>query len=252
MNIFVIFIVLLHLSIGNIGALSKPNNGALQVELDNYKHRSRILLTMLYDECPGEMIVRKREVVENSNRLLTMIDSERKLYKELVTKLTNCRHLKKNNINTTTTTTKLSKTTSTPIILPIKECLSAVNLTEAWRRDYNGSGIRPIRNRYKCDLGSMIASGRPWFRFAGEAGERLLNTCPPQSSCGTAFPLWSNSVMPSQIGIATDIQLYASYSGSCAEWTYKATVIKCSDSQHDFVYRYDSPDRTCSGFCGMM
>ena len=59
-----------------------------------------------------------------------------------------------------------------------KECKSALNFTESWRRDYSGQNIQPINGFYNCDLSRLNELGNPWFRFSGEAGTHLLTSCP--------------------------------------------------------------------------
>ena len=106
---------------------------------------------------------------------------------------------------TTPTTTTIPITTRPS--LPV-ECLNAINLTESWRLDHSGSDIRPINGGWNCDT-SLINSGRPWFRFSGNAGSKLLNNCPAYFSCGTVCGIWSNSTMPSQVGVRVAFTAYA-------------------------------------------
>ena len=64
---------------------------------------------------------------------------------------------------------------TTEVYLP-EECLTATNLTEAWRMDHNGSGIQPrgftisTYQGYACDLNPALN----WFRFTGEAGKNYI------------------------------------------------------------------------------
>jgi len=150
-----------------------------------------------------------------------------------------------------------STTTSTSITQPAQLCQSAVNLTESWRKDHSDSGIKPIDGLHNCDTRDMVAAGKPWFRFSGAAGNRLLDHCVPSrasGSCGTQVALWSDDTMPDQIGVVTSIQAYASWWGHCkiSLYTTQCQVIRCSDKPHDFVYRLDDDSSICTmGFCGM-
>ena len=157
---------------------------------------------------------------------------------------------------TTTQTTTTPTTTATP--LPA-ECRSAINLTEYWRKDHSDSGIRPVDGNYNCDTRDMIAAGRPWFRFAGPAGNRLLDHCIPsywsnnRGSCGTGAALWSNDQMPKSIGSVTTINVYGSYNSNCKWYSgAQCEVMRCSNEAHDYIYRILSATSTCNyGFCGM-
>ena len=100
----------------------------------------------------------------------------------------------------------------------------------------------------------MIAAGRPWFRFVQGAGNKLLDSCVLNNSCGTYIPLWSNATMPSTVGNATSIQVYGHYTLGCMHFRLNASVMRCSwDSSNDFIYRYDDSagKGLLAGFCGM-
>ena len=64
---------------------------------------------------------------------------------------------------------------TTEVYLP-EECITATNLTEAWRIDHNSSGIQPrgftksTYHGYACDLNPALN----WFRFTGEAGKNFI------------------------------------------------------------------------------
>ena len=149
----------------------------------------------------------------------------------------------------TPTTTRTPMTTSIP-----GECISAINLTESWRGDYKGSAIRPVNGSLNCDTKQMIQQGRPWFRFSGAAGNRLLDSCRslPGHSCGTVLGMWSNDVMPIATGESRVIDAYAAYSATCYAWTQKLNVMKCSERQYDYIYKYLGDDHCHLGFCGMV
>jgi len=138
---------------------------------------------------------------------------------------------------------------------PPKECLEAQFFTESWRLRHNGDDFRGSGNHsffgYACDLHQI-----QWFRFSGAAGSRLLNTCPPPESCGTSLPIWSDADMPDSVGVVTNVEAYAvSYSGDCKSITYPLSVMRCSRSVNDFIYKLVNPVTnimSCiSAFCGM-
>ena len=108
----------------------------------------------------------------------------------------------------------------------------------------------------------MIKQGRPWFRFSGSAGNMMLNHTVLANSCGTHVSLWTNSTMPSIVGIEAAIKVYGDYNGGASNgnikggYTLSASVMRCSHSSGDFVYRYtEAKEDTrgcCCGFCGMI
>ena len=154
------------------------------------------------------------------------------------------------------TTTRPAPTTTIPPPQPA-ECQSAINLTEYWRKDHSGSNIKPIDGDWNCDKKPMIDAGRPWFRFTGAAGNRLLNHCVRSAdatgtSCGTGEAIWSDASMPTEIGVVTKFSAFGSYNGICKRATHECSVMRCSDQQFDLIYRYDDSDSSCNdGFCGM-
>ena len=155
------------------------------------------------------------------------------------------------------TTTTPAPTTTSPLPQPA-ECQSAINLTEYWRKDHSGSSIKPVDGYYNCDTRDMTASGRPWFRFTGAAGNRLLDHCVSSTaegwSCGTGGAIWSDATMPTEVGVVTNFTAFRSDNASpyCKYRTLQCSVMRCSDQPHDLIYRYDDASTDCYvGFCGM-
>ena len=241
------------------------------------RERNKILHDKLINEkCPdAEGMIGKRGLLGYPKDKLRL-EIEEELHENLLEMLIKCREnkgttmtppapvsttiLQKTTVQTTTaspttlkppttaqTTTTLYSTTTTTAPQPV-ECLNAINLTESWRSDNNGGKLAS-----NCDTEDMKKNGRPWFRFTGPAGNQLLNTCPPPSSCGTAAGIWSAAAMPTKIGAVTSITAYASWSNKgCKEFLESVSVVRCSDSIADFVYKYNSYSYSCNhGFCGM-
>jgi len=148
-----------------------------------------------------------------------------------------------------TSTVTVGSTTSKPFLM---KCQTATNLTKIWRADNKGMRLRP-NNTVICDTSTMIANGGPWFRFAGKAGNKLLDTCPPPYSCGSHIRFWSNATMPSEVGVATQVTVYGSWTDDCFQFPIYIRVMRCSTpSQHDFIYQYANTSSICYGsFCGM-
>lgn len=214
-----------------------------EVELGQYQVRVNEAYQSLLEECPDMLRIANREIMEGIPA--TALSMETRVYQMLAEKLAECRNKP-----------ATPQTTTLPALLaPIPdECKTAINLTESWRKDRNGTQIKPINNGYSCDTGPMVNNGRPWFRFTGAAGTRLLDTCPMLFSCGTFAPLWSISPMPADVGVQTPITVYGSRRPfyECNYYNLKAVVLRCSTKTNDFVYKYSDPETACAfGFCGM-
>lgn len=217
------------------------------IELYMFKHRNKVLLDLLISEgCVDNLTSRVRRSVDKGQALLQV---EKIVNGNLVDKLVTCRKTKSaaqnNNKQPPTTTTA-----------PVpSECVQALNLTEAWRMDHIGSNLRPVRGQENCDPQDMEKAGRPWFRFTGAAGNRLLNHCVPAMSCGTDLSLWSNDKMPSMVGVVTQFKVFAIWEGQCKYETLKSSVLRCSDRKNDYIYRWEinsEKKHGCDyGFCGM-
>jgi len=222
------------------------------VELEFYIQQNMFVVKLLVSE--GCMVQQRHSGVQRTlDSIDVQLDVQKRFYSELIEQLSRCRS------KATTTTTSATPTSTTTIPQP-PQCLSAINLTESWRKDHSDSGIRPIDGDPNCDTIDMNVD-RFWFRFSGAAGNRLLDHCVPSvvkiggGSCGTSLALWSDDTMPDQIGVVTSILAYPSFMGSCKHSSYTAQcqVIRCSDKPHDFVYRLvDDVSPGCYiGFCGM-
>ena len=226
-------------------------------EYQRMRERNQIIHdTLIEENCPdAEKILGKRAQFTPAEAGL-MLEVEEKLHGKLFAMLIKCREFSATTQTTTvstttfqqTTTTTLKPTTSTTAPQPV-ECLNAINLTESWRSDNKG---RKLNRGNNCDSPDMKNNGRPWFRFTGPAGNQLLNTCPPENSCGTIAGIWSDAAMPTMIGAVTNITAYGSWNGGCKEFPKSVSVVRCSDSIADFVYKYNSYSYSCNhGFCGM-
>ena len=220
--------------IGKRGQLGYPKD-KLRLEIEEELHENLL-----------EMLIKCRE-----NKGTTMTPpapvSTTILHKTTVqTTTASSTTLKPTNAQTATTST-LNPTTITTAPQPV-ECLNAINLTESWRSDNNGGKLNGQSN---CDTEDMKKNGRPWFRFTGSAGNQLLNTCPPPYSCGTQAGIWSDAAMPTKIGFVTNITAYGSFISGCKDYPESVSVVRCSDSVADFVYRYNGSGTCSLGFCGM-
>ncbi|XP_037671264.1 pancreatic secretory granule membrane major glycoprotein GP2 [Choloepus didactylus] len=75
-----------------------------------------------------------------------------------------------------------------------------------------------------------------WYRFVGEGGVRMPETCVPVYRCRTAAPLWLNGTHPSvEAGIVTRTAC-AHWSSNCCLWKTEVQVKACPGGYH--VYRF--------------
>jgi len=128
-----------------------------------------------------------------------------------------------------------------------------VNLTGSWRKDREGSDLKPVAGYYNCDRD--LQGNTQWFRFTGDGGRQLSDRCAPAYSCGAHGNFWSNAAMPTEIGEVKTVPIYGSWSGSCNWYTWPVdnplTVQRCSDREGDFVYSVRGTSSCYWSFCGM-
>ena len=89
----------------------------------------------------------------------------------------------------------------------------------------------------------------------------MLNTCPPEYSCGVASPIWTDEDAPEDVLSPATITAYVSayepgYTApsDCMYNSLQVQVMRCSlDTEYDLVYRYIGRYFSLCyiGFCGM-
>ncbi|KAF6035055.1 UMOD [Bugula neritina] len=282
MKIIVVILLLMVLSLrfssGEAASLSYDlfnNDDSLRLTFELFEERVKLLQKILAVNCTTEQLHRiKRDIIPGHGESQLFV--EKLLYQKLIRRLSECRQKSASTTMPMSTSTRMSTpistststvtSTSTSTVTPTStvtvestttskpfplECQTARNLTESWRADNKGMRLRP-NNTVICDTGTMIANGRPWFRFAGKAGNKLLDTCPPPDSCGSHSGIWSNATMPSEVGVATQVRAYGSWIDGCYQHQIYIKVMRCSTpSQHDFIYQYAGEDVCHYSFCGM-
>ena len=201
------------------------------------------------------------------------LEVEVQLYYKLMAALQNCRRLfslvttptpstitipEPVTVTTTVTTTTISGqviVTNTSTEWPIenntqwhnaKVCSSpnVLNLTDKARTTQLGGDI--------CDLAD-IRFKLNWFRFTGEAGNRLRDTCPSGVyNCGSHGGIWSNVYKPpADLFVKNNIVAFGSSQGVCRRYRLAMQVIRCGEG--DFIYRAMGHFGKCRlGFCGMV
>ncbi|XP_067023184.1 fibrillin-1-like isoform X3 [Acropora muricata] len=104
---------------------------------------------------------------------------------------------------------------------------------------YNGS----LSN---CDQGALITPA--WYRFSGDAGVKLADSCVQKSHCGTHAPGWFNGSLPSNVGETVVGTVCFHWSSSCCEWSVKIRVKKCNGSY--YVYELQRTPVCHLRYCG--
>ena len=232
----------------------------LKEKTQKYRDEIEILYKFLAKDCNlnREIVKRTNLEAEIEHSVLEKLRGE--LRKELLQCKKQTKAINPSTTPTTVLTTTKSPSTSTTTAYRVpKECQQARNYTALWRRDYKGLHIRPrYFNKYMCDL-----SRTEWFRFAGTAGNRMLNSCPEKYSCGTEYPYWTDEKMPSTIGVETIVNVYKVdeetnliyrwiKTKKCKSQTRKLKVMRCSGKPHDLIYKTTVFVNDCSeAFCGM-
>ena len=224
-------------------------------EHNAYRERVKILRNLITRDCQKKKTNQiKREITAEISKVKG--DVEKVLNERMERLLIECRRTA--NIKITDTTVHAvtnaaypsTLTTTSGMTTEPEECQGAINLTENWRQDNKGRRLRG--GNVKCDTKPMIARGRPWFRFAGAAGNMMLNSCPPDNSCGTHGGIWTNHTMPTAIGVPTNVTAYISFAG-CYRYPVSLIAMRCSNrTNNSFIYKYVDDFQGCSyAFCGM-
>ena len=146
-------------------------NTLVTLNMEQLRQETDVLQEKLKAENCWNQQKNKRDLIQKSSDGV-QFEAQTELYNRLMDLLIACRK------------EKLETTTKTSVPLPI-ECVNAVDLTQSWRKDHNGTNISYKENTHHCDPREMVSAGRPWFRIAGKAGNRLLDRCVPVKSCGT-------------------------------------------------------------------
>ncbi|VFV43153.1 uromodulin precursor [Lynx pardinus] len=116
----------------------------------------------------------------------------------------------------------------------VDPCQAHHILDEYWRSSEYGAG-------YTCDSG---LSG--WYRFVGQGGVRLADTCVPVLSCNTAAPMWLNGTHPSSDEGIVSRTTCAHWRGHCCLWDTPVQVKACAGY---YVYNLTAPPECYLAYC---
>ena len=119
-------------------------------------------------------------------------------------------------------------------------CPQYTNLTDAYRKCGHGT-----TDSDKCD---DTLSG--WYRFQGDAGRKMMNTCPSVNKCGGRFCAWLIDCHPTvaEGSVKKKVCIRRSETGDCCVNSYYTDVRNCSSY---FIYNLLPYQFSCDfRYCG--
>lgn len=114
-------------------------------------------------------------------------------------------------------------------------CQAHSTLDQYWRNTEHADG-------YTCD--SQLQG---WYRFVGQGGARLPETCVPVLRCNTAAPMWLNGTHPSSDEGIVSRTACAHWSDNCCMWSTPVQVKACADGY--YVYNLTAPPLCYLAYC---
>ncbi|XP_016012520.2 uromodulin isoform X2 [Rousettus aegyptiacus] len=114
-------------------------------------------------------------------------------------------------------------------------CQAHSTLDQYWRSTEYADG-------YACD--SQLQG---WYRFVGQGGARLPETCVPVLRCNTAAPMWLNGSHPSSDEGIVSRTACAHWSGNCCLWSAPVQVKACAGGY--YVYNLTAPPECYLAYC---
>nr|XP_054098633.1 uromodulin isoform X1 [Callithrix jacchus] len=114
-------------------------------------------------------------------------------------------------------------------------CQAHQILDEYWRSTEYGAG-------YTCDTDL-----RGWYRFVGQGGVSLAETCVPVLRCNTAAPMWLNGTHPSSDEGIVSRKACAHWSDHCCLWDASVQVKACAGGY--YVYNLTAPPECHLAYC---
>ena len=128
----------------------------------------------------------------------------------------------------------------TDLFLPkVDECYNYKALSGADRAQGN-----KLQNDVRCDQRDLEPG---WYRFQGDAGDRIPDKCVPMRSCGTHAPGWIDGNHPTvDEGVVTRKVCYH-WSNNCCNWHNNIRVKNCGAY---FVYELEKTPVCSLRYCG--
>ena len=111
---------------------------------------------------------------------------------------------------------------------------------------FNRSVANTDQKNLRCDQRHLHPLPA-WYRFNGEAGDKMPTSCVPKLRCGTHAPGWLNGSHPSvREGIVTRRVCYH-WGSRCCNWKNDIQIQNCGAF---YVYRLVKPPTCWLRYCG--
>ena len=111
---------------------------------------------------------------------------------------------------------------------------------------FNRSVAKTDQKNLRCDQRHLHPLPA-WYRFTGEAGDKMPTSCVPKRRCGTHAPGWLNGSHPSVgEGIVTRRVCYH-WGSRCCNWKNDIQIQNCGAF---YVYRLVKPPVCWLRYCG--
>lgn len=117
----------------------------------------------------------------------------------------------------------------------VDPCNVHETLAEYWRSTEYGAG-------YSCD-----SNLHGWYRFMGQGGVSMAETCVPVQRCNTAAPMWLNGSHPSSNEGIVSRTACAHWSGNCCLWSTEIQVKACTGGY--YVYNLTEAPECNLAYC---
>ncbi|XP_038172459.1 uromodulin [Arvicola amphibius] len=117
----------------------------------------------------------------------------------------------------------------------VDPCNLYETLAEYWRSTEYGAG-------YSCDTHLQ-----GWYRFTGQGGVNMAETCVPVQRCNTAAPMWLNGSHPSSNEGIVSRTACAHWSGHCCLWSTEIQVKACTGGY--YVYNLTGTPECNLAYC---
>ena len=86
-----------------------------------------------------------------------------------------------------------------------------------------------------------------WYRFGGDAGKQMADSCVPEFRCGAELPGWLNGSHPEIAEGAVRRKVCFRYKNNCCEYSTSITVRNCGGF---YVYHLGKPPICNFRYCG--
>ncbi|XP_013389763.1 oncoprotein-induced transcript 3 protein-like [Lingula anatina] len=127
-------------------------------------------------------------------------------------------------------------------------CVSHGVLDQDWRSVNNTKGTDK-NGKIHCDKAGWTDINFPgWFRFKGNAGNRMLDKCPEPFTCGTNAPMWLNGKHPAIGDGVVSRKTCVSHHNGCCSLSFPVLVKMCSAGF--YVYLLQNAPRCFMAYCG--